>query len=91
MSLTEAAACGTPAVATAVTGHRHAVRDGVTGLLVDDPDELVAALVTVLTDERRRGQLGAAARHWAASLTWDRTATELLGLLVRVSRSPAGG
>ena len=91
MSLTEAAACGTPAVATAVTGHRHAVRDGVTGLLVDDPDELVAALVTVLTDERRRGQLGAAARHWAAALTWDRTATELLGLLVRVSRSPAGG
>ena len=37
MTLTEAAACGTPAVATAIAGHADAVLDGESGLLVDDP------------------------------------------------------
>ena len=36
MTLTEAAACGTPAVATAIAGHADAVVDGESGLLVDD-------------------------------------------------------
>ena len=34
MTLTEAAACGTPAVATAIAGHADAVLDGESGLLV---------------------------------------------------------
>ena len=36
MTLTEAAACGTPAVATRIAGHADAVRDGRSGLLADD-------------------------------------------------------
>ena len=36
MTLTEAAACGTPAVATAIAGHADAVLDGESGLLVHD-------------------------------------------------------
>ena len=35
MTLTEAAACGTPAVATAIAGHADAVLDGESGLLVE--------------------------------------------------------
>jgi len=91
MSLTEAAACGTPAVATAVTGHRHAIHDGATGVLVDSPEELGPVLAGVLNDDARRTELGAAARRWAASLTWERTATELLAILTDVvlARSPA--
>ena len=37
MTLTEAASCGTPAVATAIAGHADAVLDGESGVLVDDP------------------------------------------------------
>jgi len=44
MTLTEAAACGTPAVATAIAGHADAVLDGESGLLVEDPAELSVAL-----------------------------------------------
>ena len=33
MTITEAAACGTPAVVTDIAGHRDAVVDGVTGVL----------------------------------------------------------
>ena len=40
MTITEAAACGTPAVATRIAGHADAVVDERTGLLVDDPAEL---------------------------------------------------
>ena len=35
MTLTEAAACGTPAVATTIAGHADAVLDGESGILVD--------------------------------------------------------
>ena len=41
MTLTEAAACGTPAVATDIAGHRDAVVDGESGLLVDDLGQLL--------------------------------------------------
>ena len=49
LSLTEAAACGTPAVATDIRGHRCSVIDGQTGLLAP-PDRLGEALRTVLVD-----------------------------------------
>jgi glycosyltransferase involved in cell wall biosynthesis len=81
MTLTEAAACATPAVATRIPGHRDAVRDGVGGVLVDSDDELVAALGKVLGDASFRERLGAGARRTAQELTWERTAYETLAVL----------
>jgi glycosyltransferase involved in cell wall biosynthesis len=80
MTLTEAAACGTPSVATDIPGHRDAVDDGVTGLLVGD-DGLGRALARVLGDDELRGRLGRAARARAGGLTWARTAASLFELL----------
>ncbi|HEX4981338.1 MAG TPA: glycosyltransferase family 4 protein, partial [Ilumatobacteraceae bacterium] len=60
LALTEAAACGTPAVATDIPGHRSSVIDGVTGLLAP-PDQLAARFVEVLGDPALRERLGAAA------------------------------
>ena len=42
MTITEAAACGTPAVVTDIAGHRDAVGHGVTGFLASTHEELVA-------------------------------------------------
>ena len=53
LSLTEGAACGTPAVATDIRGHRSSVVAGVTGLLVD-PALLGTTIADVLTDDHRR-------------------------------------
>jgi glycosyltransferase involved in cell wall biosynthesis len=78
LSLTEAAACGTPAVATRIPGHVDSVRDGVTGLLVGSEDELAQALRAVLTDADLRARLGSGALRWAESLTWDHAAVEVL-------------
>jgi glycosyltransferase involved in cell wall biosynthesis len=83
MTLTEAAACGTPAVATDIVGHRDAVVHGETGVLAADStaEALGAAIVAVLGDRDRVDALGAAAARRAAALRWDATAHRLLSLL----------
>jgi glycosyltransferase involved in cell wall biosynthesis len=80
LALTEAAACGTPAVATDIRGHRSSVVDGVTGLLAP-PERLGPTLAAVLGDRALRDRLGAAARERAGALTWERTATGVLAVL----------
>lgn len=86
MTLTEAAACATPAVATRIPGHLDAVRDGIGGLLVETHDEFVDALRAVLTDPDLRGRLSDGARRTAEELTWDRTAFETLSVLASTVR-----
>ncbi len=85
LSLTEAAACATPAVATDIRGHRCSVVDGKTGLLAA-PERLGGALATVLADEALRGRLGSAAATRARTLTWERTATGVLEVLLGEAR-----
>jgi glycosyltransferase involved in cell wall biosynthesis len=81
MTLTEAAACGTPAVATNIAGHADAVVDGESGLLVDDMEELAPALSRVLGDEVLRSRLSKGALARARWFTWDATARRTLEAL----------
>ena len=81
MTLTEAAACGTPAVATDIAGHADAVVDGESGLLVDDVGQLPAALGRVLGDEVLRSRLSKGALARARWFTWDATARRALEAL----------
>ncbi len=73
----EAQACGTPVVAAAVGGLRTAVRDGVSGVLVDghEPRDYATAVRAVLA---RRELLAAGARRHAGLFSWDRTADALV-------------
>jgi glycosyltransferase involved in cell wall biosynthesis len=83
MSLTEGAACATPAVATDIRGHQSSVVDGVTGLLAP-LDVLHVALTKVLIDPELRARLGAAALDRARSLSWDRTVETITSELLSV-------
>ena len=78
MTLTEAAACGTPAVATRIAGHADAIVDGVSGVLADDEAGLADAMVDVLGDHRRLDQLRQGALARAAALTWGQTAIQVM-------------
>ncbi len=80
MSLTEAAACGTPSVAVNIAGHRDAVIDGQSGLLVEEAD-VAETITSVLQDEDRLNTLRAGALRYANSLTWDSAALKLFELL----------
>lgn len=73
LSLTEAAACGTPCVATDIRGHHSSVVDGATGLLVA-PDRLGTAIADLLLDDPRRERLAIAALERARTLTWEASA-----------------
>ncbi|GAA4975021.1 D-inositol-3-phosphate glycosyltransferase [Nonomuraea thailandensis] len=76
----ESQACGTPVAAAAVGGLRTAVRDGVSGLLVDghDPAEWAQALRRFVTAPLWRDQLSEGARAHAAAFGWQATASRLM-------------
>lgn len=72
----EAAACGTPTVASDSPGLRESVADGRTGYLVPhgDVDALTSALQRILIDPGLRERLGTQARAFAADYSWDAAA-----------------
>jgi glycosyltransferase involved in cell wall biosynthesis len=81
MTVTEAAACGTPAVVSRIAGHVDAVEDDVTGLLFDNDDQLVKVLDRVIGDEDLRTRLSLNALERARVLTWEATARGTLEAL----------
>ena len=83
----EAAACGTPALAADSPGLRESVRHEETGLLVPcgDVAALADALQRLAQHPEQVTRFGAAARRFAETFSWDRTAadteTQLLTML----------
>jgi D-inositol-3-phosphate glycosyltransferase len=75
----EAAACGTPVVASAVGGLLNIIHDGVTGFLVEgrDPGRFARALREVLDDPALATAMGEAAAVRARRFTWSFTAARL--------------
>jgi D-inositol-3-phosphate glycosyltransferase len=78
----EAQACGTPVVAAAVGGLVTAVRDGVSGVLVDGhaPDDWAQVLGALLHAPARRETLARGAVGHAHRFSWERTASGLLAV-----------
>ncbi|MER5609528.1 D-inositol-3-phosphate glycosyltransferase [Micromonospora tulbaghiae] len=78
----EAQACGTPVLAAAVGGLVTAVRDGVSGMLIDghDPVDWARAMARLLPDRVRRAALGRGAERHARDFSWHRTASGLLAV-----------
>jgi D-inositol-3-phosphate glycosyltransferase len=78
----EAQACGTPVVAAAVGGLVTAVRDGVSGVLVDghDPQSWATVLGRLLAEPDRRARLARGAITHARRFSWDQTVSRLLSV-----------
>jgi glycosyltransferase involved in cell wall biosynthesis len=76
ITVIEAAACGTPSLASDSPGLRDSVRHGQTGFLVPHGDvgALAARMLEVADAPPLVARLGAGARTFAEGLTWDRTA-----------------
>jgi glycosyltransferase involved in cell wall biosynthesis len=74
----EAAACGTPALASDSPGLRESVAHDESGLLVahDDVEEWALALQRIAEDGDLRSRLRAGAISFAGRFSWDRTADE---------------
>jgi glycosyltransferase involved in cell wall biosynthesis len=74
----EAAASGTPVVASNSPGIRESVRDGETGYLVSHGDTaaMTAAMGRLAADPGMVARLGTSARRFAETFTWERAAEE---------------
>jgi glycosyltransferase involved in cell wall biosynthesis len=82
----EAAACGTPALASDSPGLRESVVHGESGLLVSHGDvgAWAQALRRIAVDEELLRRLRAGATRFAAGFSWDRTADETEAHLIEV-------
>ncbi len=78
----EAQACGTPVVAAAVGGLVTAVRDEISGVLIDGhrSDDWAKVLGDLMVEPGRRRKLSAGAVDHARGYSWSRTASGLLAV-----------
>jgi glycosyltransferase involved in cell wall biosynthesis len=82
----EAAACGTPSLASDAPGLRESVVEGVSGFLIPHGDVVAWAdgIARIAGDPALRDRLGAGAVGHAARFTWDQTADETEAVLSTV-------
>jgi glycosyltransferase involved in cell wall biosynthesis len=88
--VTEAGAHRVPTVGyRSAGGLRESIVDGRTGLLVDDLDELTAAVDRLLADGPARREMGEAAARHAAAYSWTASISGFAGVLSAAVRSSA--
>jgi glycosyltransferase involved in cell wall biosynthesis len=83
MTITEAAACGTPAIASPISGHMDSVIDGVSGYLAQPGPAMEDVIEKVLASPLLRRRLERGALQRAQKLTWEHTAVEIMKVLAR--------
>ncbi|MGD0115130.1 MAG: glycosyltransferase family 4 protein [Dehalococcoidia bacterium] len=78
--LLEAMAAGRPLVASNIEGYASVVTHGVEGLLVmpKDAHALAGALLDLLADPQKRGEMGEKGRYRAAQFRWERVSQRVL-------------
>ena len=86
LGVTEAAACGTPAIAYEVPGLRDTIINDETGLLTPygNIESLAEAVLKVLTDKTLRAKLSRNAFKWANNFSWEETAKETLKVIKKI-------
>ncbi|MGY1752560.1 glycosyltransferase family 4 protein [Blastococcus sp. SYSU D01042] len=84
----EAGGHGVPTVGyRSAGGLRESVVDGVSGVLVDDLDEMTAATARLLEEDGTREAMGRAAQQHAAAFAWPATVRAFAAVLARSARA----
>jgi phosphatidylinositol alpha-mannosyltransferase len=86
ITLLEAMACGTPLLASDITGFRELVAGGAEAVLVPprEPRAWADAVVRLIADPVRRAAMGQAGRTKAADFAWPRVTDQVLAVYRRV-------
>ncbi|WP_053615534.1 glycosyltransferase family 4 protein [Nocardiopsis sp. NRRL B-16309] len=91
LTVIEAARLGVPTVAYDVDGLRDSVRDGETGWLVREGEDLadvVDRALKELSDPRRAAEVRRACRAWADQFTWEASGARMTRLVAAELRLP---
>jgi glycosyltransferase involved in cell wall biosynthesis len=78
LPLLEALACGLPAAASDVSALPEVGGDAALYFRPEDPEDIAAKIIRLLSDEDLRAALRARGRERARTFTWEKTATETL-------------
>lgn len=83
LTVIEANACGTPAIAYDVPGLRDSIQKNRTGILVtgDRVEDLAQNTINVLENDLLRKRLSTAALEWSKNYSWDKSAVKFLNIL----------
>lgn len=76
MVVTEAAACGTPAIVSNVTGLRDSVINGKTGIILSNnpsEDELSQSMIGLIENSDLRNSLSAESSRYSQNFSWDKS------------------
>lgn len=87
MTVTECAACGTPAIVTNVSGLKDSVIPNRTGLVVSaEPTvtELAAAMIKIAKNQKLRHRLSRSAETSAKTFTWEHSFSQFHKLITNV-------
>lgn len=93
LTVIEAARLGVPTVAYDVDGLRDSVRDGETGWLVREGENLadvVDRALKELSDPRRAEEIRRACHAWASRFTWEASGARMARLVARELGLPGG-
>lgn len=79
----EANACGTPVVASNVSGLRDAVKNPHSGILVPygDIPEFAYVIEKIISDRKLRNKMNNGALVWAKNFDWDKSADDLFHIM----------
>ena len=85
----EAQACGTPVIAARVGGLPTAVRDGISGILVDshEPATWANHIIEVVSNEALRSKLSTGAIAHASHFGWEDTTEQLISVYSEAIKS----
>ncbi len=87
MTVTECAACGTPAIVAGVSGLTDSVINNQTGIVLSPnppPEEIAAAMINFIKDPILRDKLSRQARIHALSFSWDKSYREFTNIIRRL-------
>ena len=83
LTISEAASCFTPAIAYDVCGLRDSIKNGETGILVEDGNikKLTSTLIKVLGNKKIRARMSKNAFNFTKRMSWDESAEKFLKVL----------
>lgn len=77
----EAASCGTPTIAFKVPGLKDAVKEGVSGILVQNEDQYLEATQLLINNSTLRHKLSRQSLDWAKEFRWDKSAQTCIKII----------
>lgn len=85
MVVTEAAACGTPAIVSNVSGLKDSVKNNESGIIIKQctVDQIAAAMEKIASNKKLRTDLSKGALHWAERYNWQRSYSAFSKLLLK--------